>query len=95
MRTISLRKFRDSIPEVGEAIQVSRRDSDGNYQILGVWQPSVVSVGTDPLELVRKDTGGVFPDGTTNTPSPDFTRRPELTTVSRFNSRGSRPVPKK
>lgn len=39
MRLVSLRKFRGEIPELREPVEVSRRDGDGNLQVLGFWTP--------------------------------------------------------
>ena len=39
MRTISLRQFRDTIADLDEPVTVQRRDTAGNYQIIGEWHP--------------------------------------------------------
>jgi len=41
MKTISLRKFRDSIGDLEEEVAVARRDPDGNIMVIGRWVPSL------------------------------------------------------
>ena len=47
MRTISLRRFRDSIATLDERVIVQRRDAAGNYQIIGEWHPFSVGMNRD------------------------------------------------
>lgn len=42
MRTISLRKFRDSIAAVDDSVHVTVRLSDGSYHLLGTWTPATL-----------------------------------------------------
>ena len=39
MKNISLRKFRVEIVDLRESVEVSRRDPEGNIQLLGYWTP--------------------------------------------------------
>jgi hypothetical protein len=39
MNQISLRQFRERIGDLREPVEVSRRDVQGNIQILGYWTP--------------------------------------------------------
>jgi hypothetical protein len=39
MKRISLRRLRDTLPDIREVVEVERRDKDGNYQVLGTWTP--------------------------------------------------------
>lgn len=39
MRQMSLRAFRDSIATLHQPVEVSKRDGDGNIQVLGFWTP--------------------------------------------------------
>lgn len=41
MRTISLRKFRDSIADLTEPVEVARR-SDCEIQVIGTWTPRII-----------------------------------------------------
>lgn len=41
MSQMSLRRFRDTIGEIRQPVEVSRRDSEGNIVVLGVWTPYV------------------------------------------------------
>src|SRR5512147_1908770 len=53
MKNISLRKFRAEIVDIREAVEVSRRDPDGNIQVLGYWTPYMqYAPGAKPLEPV-------------------------------------------
>jgi hypothetical protein len=56
MQTISLRKFRDSIPELGQPTEVVRREPDGTLRTLGTWTPAVV--GHDPSAAVLESVVG-------------------------------------
>lgn len=49
MQQISLRRFRDRIDEISEPVEVSRRDAEGNINILGFWTP--YPPGTQLLDL--------------------------------------------
>lgn len=50
LKQLSLRKFRDTIADVHEVVEVSRRDPQGNIQILGFWTPYVTyPEGSKPL----------------------------------------------
>lgn len=44
MKTISLRKFRDSIADIHEVVEVSRRTPEGNIHVLGFWTPYMQDV---------------------------------------------------
>ena len=58
MRTISLRKFRDSVGDLDEEVEVARRDSDGNIVVIGRWVPSVTyPPNAVPLKETPPDTG--------------------------------------
>lgn len=48
MKTISLRKFRDSITDITAVTEVSLRDADGNIRILGFWTP----YATHPVDAI-------------------------------------------
>ena len=51
MRQISLRAFRDSIADLHQPVEVSRRDPEGNIQVLGFWTPYAQSTpDTKPIE---------------------------------------------
>jgi hypothetical protein len=41
MKRISLRRLRDTLPDIHEVVEVERRDKEGNYQVLGTWTPSM------------------------------------------------------
>lgn len=55
MRTISLRQFRDSIPELNEPVIVQRRDKNGDFQKLGHWIPAIVT-GDAPDGVIMKSS---------------------------------------
>ena len=53
MRAISLRQFRDHIADIGEPVQVQRRDKTGTFHVLGVWQPFLLDLpGAPPLDPI-------------------------------------------
>lgn len=43
MRTISLRSFKNSIPDFTEQVTVQRRTASGDIETLGIWSPSSAS----------------------------------------------------
>lgn len=51
MKNISLSRFRDDIIKFTEAVEVSRKDSDGNIQLLGFWTPYVRPGAAELLEV--------------------------------------------
>jgi hypothetical protein len=63
MKNISLRRFRAEIAETYEAVEVSRRDPEGNIQLLGYWTPYVTYPDAKPLEPLRDQAP--VPGGTT------------------------------
>lgn len=62
LKQMSLRKFRVEIADLREPVDVSRRDPDGNIQILGYWTPYMQyapdSVSLEPLEDQPPVPGG-------------------------------------
>lgn len=80
MRQISLRAFRDSIADIHQPVEVSRRDGQGNIQVLGYWTPYVqhpedgeTKLGPTTLVLPVDDEGdGGFPVGSDE----EFDRHP-------------------
>lgn len=62
MRQMSLRAFRDTIADVRQPVEVSKRDSDGNILVLGFWTPypqagSVVAVHPSTMSAAALDAG--------------------------------------
>lgn len=39
---ISLRRFRETIADLRDPVEVSRRDADGNITVLGSWTPYAI-----------------------------------------------------
>ena len=53
---LSLRRFRETIADLRDPVEVSRRDSDGSMRILGAWTPYPQSqTEAKPLELPLDD----------------------------------------
>ena len=51
MRQMSLRAFRDQTVDLREPVEVSRRDGQGNIQVLGYWTPYAQHTpGPSPIE---------------------------------------------
>lgn len=64
MKNISLRRFRVEIVDIDEEIEVSRRDPEGNIQLLGVWMP-YVTYGSNAKPLEPLGDQAPVPGGTT------------------------------
>lgn len=45
MDTISLRKFRESVADIGETVEVVKREKSGHLRLLGVWTPVPANTG--------------------------------------------------
>lgn len=64
MKNISLRRFRAEIADIYEEVEVSRRDPEGNIQLLGVWMP-YVTYHPDARQLELLEAQPPVPAGTT------------------------------
>jgi hypothetical protein len=86
MRMISLRAFAAQVSTLVEPVEVSRRDREGNIQILGYWTPyATVAPDATPLEpLVRE---------TERTPGPRMIHTPQEAAAAVTFGR-SQPAPK-
>lgn len=60
---ISLRKFRDEIVDIRQVVEVSRRDPQGNINVLGYWTPYMTYDRTLRVEVPGDvvGTGAVEP----------------------------------
>lgn len=68
MRNMSLRKFRDQIATITEVVEVSRRETTGNINVLGFWTPYMqYAPDAKPLKSLDILTDDVdpVPGGTT------------------------------
>lgn len=66
LKQISLRKFRETVADLHEVVEVSKRDTDGNINILGYWTPYMTypaGASTVPLEPLEDQPP--VPGGTT------------------------------
>lgn len=58
MKSISLRRFRETIAEITEKVAVVRRDPEsGNYRILGVWTPADATLSFGDIEPPTETPG--------------------------------------
>lgn len=57
MRQISLRKFKNEVPDLDEVVEVSRRDPFGNIQVLGFWTP-YMTAAPGAVKLAEPDPDG-------------------------------------
>jgi hypothetical protein len=63
LRQMSLRQFRIQIVDLRAPVEVSRRDNDGNIQVLGFWTP-YMQEAPGALAIPVDDEGdGGFPMG--------------------------------
>jgi hypothetical protein len=69
VKQISLRAFRGGIGDLREPVEVSRRDGQGNIQVLGFWTPYMqyppggILADPAPPEIPAEVGGGGFPMG--------------------------------
>lgn len=101
MRLISLRKFRDSIAQIEEPVEVARRDPSGTIQIIGVWTPGIADLSSPRDGLIRTVAATIATDERTEEIPIRFARPigdEDLTKphAVRFNSQPfTGPIPKK
>ena len=93
MRTISLRRFRDSIATLDERVIVQRRDAAGNYQIIGEWHPFSVGMNRDGETRFHRCNLGVSAQALVQLPAPSMPDERTVRLVAEHNAAFT-PVPK-